>query len=130
MVMMDWLAKLINLPSEFLNSTNGKGGGLIQTSTSESNFIALLAARTRKIEQLKQTNPELSYGDIISKMVAYCSEQAHSSSKRCAMLAGIQVKAIRANKSNVLTGDIVRWQIQKDLDDGLIPFFVSFIISL
>lgn len=125
MVMLDWLGKMINLPTDFLYSSNGKGGGLIQTSTSESNFIALLAARARKLVQLKKHQPELSEGHIMSCLVAYCSEQAHSSSQRCAMLAGIKVKTIKANKDNMLTGKILARQIQKDLNNGLIPFFVS-----
>jgi hypothetical protein len=31
-VMMDWLGKMLDLPKEFLASTGGKGGGVIQVS--------------------------------------------------------------------------------------------------
>lgn len=30
--MVDWLAKMINLPSNFLNSSDGPGGGIIQVN--------------------------------------------------------------------------------------------------
>lgn len=30
--MMDWLAKIIGLPEEFLNSSPGSGGGVIQVA--------------------------------------------------------------------------------------------------
>jgi hypothetical protein len=32
-VMMDWLGKMLDLPKEFLASTGGKGGGIIQVKT-------------------------------------------------------------------------------------------------
>jgi hypothetical protein len=32
-VMMDWLGKMLDLPKEFLASTGGKGGGVIQVNT-------------------------------------------------------------------------------------------------
>lgn len=31
-VVMDWLANLMNLPKEFMNSNSGTGGGVIQVS--------------------------------------------------------------------------------------------------
>ena len=31
-VMMDWLGKLLDLPSAFLASSSGKGGGVIQVN--------------------------------------------------------------------------------------------------
>jgi hypothetical protein len=31
-VMMDWLGKMLDLPKEFLASTGGKGGGVIQVN--------------------------------------------------------------------------------------------------
>jgi len=34
--MMDWLGKLLDLPEQFLASSGGKGGGVIQVS-----FLAL-----------------------------------------------------------------------------------------
>lgn len=30
--MMDWLGKLLDLPSEFLSCSGGKGGGVVQVS--------------------------------------------------------------------------------------------------
>ena len=36
---MDWLAKMLQLPKEFLFSENGKGGGVIQVGLCSSLLI-------------------------------------------------------------------------------------------
>ena len=52
MIVTDWLA---NLPSCFLNKKSLiKGGGVIQTSSSGATFIALLCAKTKSINRIKQ----------------------------------------------------------------------------
>lgn len=49
MVMTDWLAKAVGLPSIFLNSDSGPGAGMIQSTASDATFIALLSARARAV---------------------------------------------------------------------------------
>lgn len=83
---MDWLAKMIGLPSEFWHCTNSMknvgekmGGGVIQTTASEATFVSLLAARTSAINRMKQVckmkGIEADVADINSRLVAYCSDQ-------------------------------------------------------
>lgn len=43
-ICMDWFAKLLCLPRCFL-STEGPGGGVIQSTASEAVLVAMLAAR-------------------------------------------------------------------------------------
>jgi aromatic-L-amino-acid decarboxylase len=54
MVMMDWLGKMLNLPSHFLFSGEGsRGGGVILGTASEATLVALLSARSRIIDAQK-----------------------------------------------------------------------------
>ena len=73
--MMDWLAKLLNLPEFYLASSGGLGGGVIQGTASESVLVTLLSARNKAIHEAKLEHPEWSDYLIRSKLVAYCSEQ-------------------------------------------------------
>ena len=72
---MDWLAKALDLPEFYLNSKNGAGGGIFQSSTSEGSFISLLAARNKKIQEIRELKPELTVDEIKSKLVAYVSQE-------------------------------------------------------
>lgn len=70
---MDWLGKLIGLPDDFLNCSDGKGGGIIQGSASETVFVCLLAAKQRMLKRLLEQNPNIDPDVIKQKMVAYAS---------------------------------------------------------
>ncbi|ODM91369.1 Histidine decarboxylase [Orchesella cincta] len=75
-IVMDWLGKMIGLPPAFLHSSNETlGGGVIQTTASESTFIALMAGRSEAIRRCKTQYPELSSSEINARLVAYCSDQ-------------------------------------------------------
>lgn len=84
--MLDWFAKLLNLPPAFLatqaDGSKGKGGGVIQGTASEACLVSLLAAKCRKL----QGRP----AEDTLKLVAYSSDQAHSCMKKACMIAGIQ----------------------------------------
>lgn len=71
--MLDWLGKMLGLPKQFLASSGGKGGGVIQGTASESTFVALLGAKAKTVERVKKEHPEWSEHEIVSKLVAYCS---------------------------------------------------------
>ncbi len=76
MIVMDWLGKMIGLPEDFLHSKpHSIGGGVIQTTASESTFVCLLAARTEAIRRYQKVFPEVPDADINSRLVAYCSDQ-------------------------------------------------------
>uniref|UniRef100_A0A8C2JWH1 Aromatic-L-amino-acid decarboxylase n=2 Tax=Cyprinus carpio TaxID=7962 RepID=A0A8C2JWH1_CYPCA len=74
-VMLDWLGKMLKLPADFLAGTEGRGGGVIQGTASEATLIALLAARSKIIKLIQADHPDRSETDIISKLVAYSSDQ-------------------------------------------------------
>lgn len=73
--MLDWLGKMLDLPSEFLACSGGKGGGVIQGTASEATLVALLGAKARAVARLKEEKPEMSDADIISKLVGYTSSK-------------------------------------------------------
>ena len=71
--MMDWLGKLLDLPPEFLASSGGRGGGVIQGTASEATLVALLAAKTKAINRLKAQDPNIDEIAAASRLVAYAS---------------------------------------------------------
>nr|CAD7269825.1 unnamed protein product [Timema shepardi] len=71
--MMDWLGKMLDLPQQFLNSSEGPGGGVIQGSASEATLVGLLAAKERTVRRLRASNPDWDEGAIKARLVAYTS---------------------------------------------------------
>ncbi|KAI4898071.1 hypothetical protein NFI96_018073 [Prochilodus magdalenae] len=124
-VMMDWLGKMMNLPEEFLAGTEGKGGGVIQASgtASEATLVALLAARTRMVKRILADDPNRSEADIISKLVAYSSYEAHSSVERAALLGGVKMKKIPTDSKFSVRGEMFSKMLEEDKALGLIPFY-------
>lgn len=76
-VMLDWLGKMLGLPQEFLASSGGLGGGVIQGTASESTFIALLGAKAKTLKRIKAEHPDWDEHEIISKLIAYSSGKFH-----------------------------------------------------
>ncbi|ESN93210.1 hypothetical protein HELRODRAFT_186120 [Helobdella robusta] len=115
MKMMKWLGKLINLPSQFYTPTNA--GGVIQGTASEATLVSLLAARSKVIK-----DKNLSFQDINStKMVVYCSDQAHSSVERAVMLLLMQCRKILSDSEHRMNVKALSEAIKKDLEEGLTP---------
>lgn len=84
---MNWLGKMIGLPETYLHSNSAsKGGGVIQTTASESTLVCLLAGRTQAIQRFHEHTAGLNDAEINAKLVAYCSDQAHSSVEKAALI--------------------------------------------
>lgn len=122
-VMLDWLGKMLDLPAEFLACSGGKGGGVIQGTASEATLVALLGAKARALRRAKQELPHLTEADIVSKLVGYASDQAHSSVERAGLLGGVKLRLLPADERYSLRGDTLRAAIQEDRANGLIPFY-------
>ncbi|XP_027809170.2 aromatic-L-amino-acid decarboxylase [Marmota flaviventris] len=123
-VMMDWLGKMLQLPEEFLAGKAGEGGGVIQGSASEATLVALLAARTKVTRRLQAASPELSQAAIMEKLVAYFSDQAHSSVERAGLIGGVQMKAIPSDGKFAMRASALQEALEQDKAAGLIPFLV------
>ncbi|XP_058602836.1 aromatic-L-amino-acid decarboxylase isoform X3 [Onychostoma macrolepis] len=122
-VMMDWLGKMLKLPEDFLAGTEGKGGGVIQGTASEATLIALLAARSKIVKLIQADHPDRSETDVISKLVAYSSDQAHSSVERAGLIGGVRMKKIPTDDKFSVRGAALHKVLKEDRAAGLIPFF-------
>uniref|UniRef100_A0A1A9VD09 Histidine decarboxylase n=1 Tax=Glossina austeni TaxID=7395 RepID=A0A1A9VD09_GLOAU len=79
-IVMNWLGKMIGLPDDFLNLNNtSRGGGVVQTTASEATLVSLLAGRTKAIRRFHEKYTGYQDAEINARLVAYCSDQAHSS---------------------------------------------------
>ncbi|XP_072989100.1 tyrosine decarboxylase 2 isoform X2 [Typha latifolia] len=119
MIVLDWLAKMLKLPSEFLSS--GQGGGVIQGTASEAILVVLLAARDKTLRKLGKKSLE--------KLVVYASDQTHSALQKACQIAGIfpeNFRVVKAdfNSNYAVTPEVVSEAISHDLSAGLIPFFL------
>ena len=123
---MDWLGQMIGLPEDFLHiNPNSPGGGVIQTTASESTFVCLLAGRTEAIKRYQKQFPDIEDADINSRLVAYCSDQAHSSVEKAGLVGLVKIRHIDSDDKLSLRGDKLKEAIALDRENGLIPFFVS-----
>ncbi|KAG8145067.1 hypothetical protein E2320_013438 [Naja naja] len=102
MNVMDWLAQMMGLPETFLHYHPGsKGGGILQSTVSESTLIALLAARKNKILEMKTSEPNADDSILNSRLIAYASDQNFA-----------------------LRGETLSKAIEEDRSRGLVPIFV------
>ncbi|KAI6181671.1 Aromatic-L-amino-acid decarboxylase [Aphelenchoides besseyi] len=125
-IMLQWFGEMIGLPKEFLPFTEeGRGGGVIQGSASECNFVALLAARFEIMKELRQRFPFVEEGLLMSKLIAYCSKEAHSSVEKAAMIGMVKLRILETDSKFRMRGDTLQAAITEDRNLGMIPFFVS-----
>ncbi|XP_043518572.1 histidine decarboxylase isoform X2 [Frieseomelitta varia] len=124
-IVMNWLGKMIGLPEEFLHRPGGSGGGgVIQTTASEATLVCLLAARTRAIRDVQQNEPDRLPAEINSRLVAYCSDQAHSSVEKAGLIGLVRMKYIESDDELSMRGETLLEAITNDRAEGLLPFFV------
>ncbi|VDK74334.1 unnamed protein product [Onchocerca ochengi] len=152
MSMTNWLAKALQLPAEFLNTENGCGMGIIQTSASDATYIAIVAARGRAIERIKASEDAIKqeqkivsddsgelyhypYHDpaIMTKLVVYCSDQAHTSVEKGSMMAAVRLRKLKTIRGGpfdnfFVTAKVLEEAIMIDRKNGLVPFI--FIMTL
>lgn len=131
-IVLDWLAKILGLPETFLS--DGEGGGVIQGSASEAIVTVVVAARERYIRrQLEREgvtdSDELEDRscELRAKLVALGSEQAHSSTKKAAVIAGTRFRSIQVKRADgyALTGKHLRSKIEELLAKGLHPYYLT-----
>ncbi|KAF2723670.1 hypothetical protein K431DRAFT_219485 [Polychaeton citri CBS 116435] len=131
-VVLDWVADVLNLPSTF--KSQGEGGGVIQGSASESIVVAVIAARERyvrnQVEREGITDPEEIEDrscEIRTQLVALGSDQAHSSTKKAAIIAGTRFRSVTTQRSNnySMTGKDLKAKLQEIEAKGLKPYYVT-----
>jgi len=86
--MLDWLARLLDLPAGF--RSDSAGGGVIQHSASDASLVALVAALHRVSGGATETA-----GVAAGQYCVYTSGQTHSSVEKACRIAGIGTTALR-----------------------------------
>jgi aromatic-L-amino-acid decarboxylase len=116
---LDWLVDMLGLPEKFKSS--GRGGGVIQDTASSATLCALLAARERA------TNFRSNDYGCNGELVAYTSNQAHSSIEKAVKIAGLgseNLRLIDVDENFAMRPEALAQQIEQDRHAGLIPCFV------
>jgi len=130
-IVLDWMGKMLGLPETFLAEVEGsEGGGVIQSSASECILDALLAARANAVKRLRSVyGEEVEDTFILSKLVAYCSKEAHSCVEKASMIGFVKIRILEPDSNNQLTGEILRAAMEEDMKAGLHPFFVTAVLG-
>lgn len=99
--MLDWAAEMFGLPERFRSTADNDGlggGGVIQGTASEATLAAFIAARQRwrrlRSERARAIEDETGEIGLVREAVeqrfaVICSEGAHSSVVKAAMMAGL-----------------------------------------
>ncbi|XP_021262742.1 histidine decarboxylase isoform X2 [Numida meleagris] len=125
MNVMDWLAKMLGLPNKFLHHhPDSVGGGVLQSTVSESTLVALLAARKNKILEMKLSEPDTDESSLNSRLIAYASDQAHSSVEKAGLISLVKMKFLPVDENFSLRGETLKKAIAEDRKKGLVPVFV------
>jgi len=117
---LDWLVPMLGLPETFLST--GRGGGVIQDTASSASLCAMLAARERATSYVSNRR------GCDGRLVAYTSNQAHSSLEKAAMVSGIgeeNLRLIEVDERFAMRPEALANRIEQDRQASLIPFFVS-----
>jgi aromatic-L-amino-acid decarboxylase len=128
-IVLDWLAKLLNLPECYLSSTHG--GGVIQGSASEAIVTVMVAARDKYLRETTSHLSGLELENAVahkrSTIVALGSEAAHSSTQKAAQIAGVRYRSVPVSKENdfAVTGAALEEVLQQCKAQGLEPFFLT-----
>jgi aromatic-L-amino-acid/L-tryptophan decarboxylase len=122
-LVLDWLVEMLDLPDRFRSDSTG--GGVIQDSASSATLCAILAARERTRSSAGTDEMPI---ESANRLVAYASEEAHSSVEKGLRIVGIssdRLRKIEADDKFAMNPRALAQAIENDVANGLIPFFVS-----
>lgn len=135
---LDWLVAALGLPDAFLSPGGGGsvGGGVIQDTASSATLCALIAARERAtgrrsnergLRQVGVDEDQGAHADNVGTLVAYASNQAHSSVVKAARIAGIgadNLRLVDVDENFSMRADLLEAMMAGDRAAGRIPFLV------
>ncbi len=111
---LDWLVDLLDLPQQW--KATSRGGGVLLSGASSSTHTALVVAR----DQCRKRT-----GVPIEKMVAYTSDQAHSSIEKGARVAGYEhIRLLDTDEVFSVRPETLAAAVASDRRAGLEPAFV------
>ncbi|KAI0703057.1 pyridoxal phosphate-dependent transferase [Cytidiella melzeri] len=114
-IVMDWAAKLFGLAEQFLN-TSKVGGGVIQTSASDSALVAIVAARSLYTSRHASVKME--------DLIIYTTTQTHSLGVKAGLVLGLTSRSLNVTAEDkfALRGETLRRAIEEDKARGKHPF--------
>lgn len=62
----------------------------------------MLAARAQAIKHLKQQHPFVEEGHLLSKLMGYCSKEAHSCVEKAAMISFVKLRILEPDEKGSL----------------------------
>ena len=111
---LDWLVDMLDVPQAW--KTTGPGGGVLQSGASSSTHTALVTARDRCHK---------TTGAALQQMVAYASDQAHSSVEKGARMAGYgHMRLLETDRALSVRPEALAAAVASDRHAGLVPAFV------
>ena len=112
---LDWLVDLLDVPQAW--KTTGPGGGVLQAGASTATHTAMVVAR----ERCRQRT-----GAPAERMVAYTSNQAHSSLEKGARMTGFgHIRLLDVDSDFAARPAALIDAATADRSDGLVPAFVG-----
>jgi aromatic-L-amino-acid decarboxylase len=118
-VMLDWLARLLDLPARFRST--GSGGGVIQDSASSATLVATLAALHRA------SGGRWREQGVAGRFTVYTSTEGHSSIEKAARIAGLgggAVRLVEVDGELAMRPETLRARITADRAGGATPALV------
>jgi len=119
---LDWLRELLGLPDRFASA--GAGGGVIHDSASSGTLVALLAARERATAGRGQA---AGHAADDRPLVAYASNDAHSSVEKACRIVGIDragLRRIPVDPAGRMDATALAVALDDDRAAGRVPCFV------
>ncbi len=113
----DWMRQMLGLPTEFK--------GIINDTASVSTLVALTAARERIKMKIREEG--LAGRKDLPQLRIYCSEHAHSSVEKAAIIIGVGQEGVRkipVDSEFRLRTELLTSAIEEDRKKGFIPFAV------
>ncbi|MBV8940390.1 MAG: aspartate aminotransferase family protein [Solirubrobacterales bacterium] len=115
MRVLDWLVDLLGLPESWKHAV-GPGGGVIQSSASDSTHLAHVVARRLATER----------GGAVDDAVAYASAESHSSIEKGAKIAGFRhIRLVEVDECFALRPRALERAVSEDRAAGLEPAIVT-----
>jgi aromatic-L-amino-acid decarboxylase len=118
--LLDWLVEMLDLPQRFHSGSSG--GGVIQDTASSAVLCALLTARDRATEWRANLDG-LAGGP---PLVAYTSDQAHSSIEKAMAIAGLgrrNLRLVPTDDAFAMRPEALAEAIRRDRAAGAVPIF-------
>lgn len=113
-----WLRKMLGLPDTF--------DGMLTDTASVSSLLSITAAR-HAVPGLDARRRGLAGGEHSGRLRLYCSEEAHMTIDKAAIVTGVGLEGVRripVDEKYRMRSDLLEAAIREDRENGWIPFCV------